>query len=460
MGRIKPFFGSRTELINALLIILFITAFQGYWLYTVYTNQKNIIIKETENILREQVLNYDMVNIVSQIKTADTTAAASQVAELIKELSQNENVQISVTTATALPGDSTTLSHSPQEINKIVQHMAEGKKAVVKTDSLLPEMIKSRLKENFKHLEFKIQTNSSTEKMSCSSTAKVFSQADAQQFYQIAFLNLNTTVIREILPSILLSFLYTAICIYVMILLIKNIHKRKRLIQMKDNFTSSMTHEFKTPLSTLYTATEALGKYGVLDDKQMAQEYIELMQGELKRLNLMTESILNNAKLEAGKLEIKPENTQVYKLVDDALKKLNLRLQNAEAVVHTNSIAKDLYANLDQEHFTNVICNLIDNSLKYSNEPAAITIDAHKKDDMLEITYSDNGIGIPYKYRDDVFKPYFRIMENNIYTAQGHGLGLSYIKEVITLHKGSIKLIKPDNDKGTAFQILLPITNE
>jgi two-component system phosphate regulon sensor histidine kinase PhoR len=229
---------------------------------------------------------------------------------------------------------------------------------------------------------------------------------------------------------------------------------------MKDNFTSSMTHEFKTPLSTLYAATEALDKYGVLDDKQMAKEYIELMQGELKRLNLMTESILNNAKLEAGKLEIKPENTQVYKMVDDALKKLNLRLQNAEAVVHTNSIAKDLYANLDQEHFTNVICNLIDNSLKYSNEPAIMSINAHKKDDMLEITYSDNGIGIPYKYRDDVFKPYFRIMENNIYTAQVHGLGLSYIKEVITLHKGTIKLIKSDNNKGTTFQILLPIANE
>jgi K+-sensing histidine kinase KdpD len=142
----------------------------------------------------------------------------------------------------------------------------------------------------------------------------------------------------------------------------------------------------------------------------------------------MTESILNNAKLEAGKLQIKPQKTPVNELVDEAIKKLSLRLESNEAVIHTNNITPDLYASLDKEHFTNVICNLIDNSLKYSNEPVVITIETLKKDDMLEIMYSDNGIGIPYKYHNDVFKPYFRIMENN--------------------------------DKGSSFQILLPIANE
>ena len=460
MGKIKSFTGSRTELINALLIILFITAFQGYWLYSVYSDQKNIIVKESENILREQVLNHDMLNIIGQIKSEDTTAAASQVAALIKELSQNENVKINVTTTSALPDDSIVLEQSPEQISKIIQQVTEGEKAVIKNDALLPHMIKSRFKESFRHLDFTIRTNTTTETVAGTLSAKVFSQVDPQQFYQIAFTNLNITILREILPSILLSILYTAICIYVVVLLIKNIHKRKRLIQMKDNFTSSMTHEFKTPLSTLYAATEALGKYDVLDDKQMAQEYVQLMQGELKRLNLMTESILNNARLEAGKLQIKPQKALVNELVNEAVKKLSLRLENNGAVVHTNNIDPDLYTCLDKEHFTNVICNLIDNSLKYSNQPVVITIEAFKKDDMLEIMYTDNGIGIPYKYHNDVFKPYFRIMENNIYTAQGHGLGLSYIKEVIMLHKGTIKLIKTGNDKGAAFQILLPITNE
>src|SRR6218665_949047 len=113
----------------------------------------------------------------------------------------------------------------------------------------------------------------------------------------------------------------------------------------------------------------------------------------------------------------------------------------------------------DTEHFGNVFRNLIDNSIKYSKEDAVIKISISKEGTFAKILFSDEGIGIPQKYKNEIFKPYFRVQENDVYTVKGYGLGLSYIHQIILLHSGEITLSGKET-KGTTFEILIPITND
>ena len=226
---------------------------------------------------------------------------------------------------------------------------------------------------------------------------------------------------------------------------------------MKDNFTHNMTHEFKTPLATLYAATEALTTYNILDDKETAREYIGLMRNDLKRLSAMTESILNDAKLSKGKMVMDFQMVKLRDFVEGIVSDLKPQLTIKKAVVAYETIPDTIFVTVDKEHFTNVFTNLIDNSLKYSAEDARILIEAAEDGKFTTIRFSDNGIGIDLKYKNQIFSSYFRVPNGDQYKVKGYGLGLSYVKDVVALHGGTIELVDSKDNLGTTFEIILPV---
>lgn len=232
------------------------------------------------------------------------------------------------------------------------------------------------------------------------------------------------------------------------------IKKNIAILELKKNFTNSMTHELKTPLSTIAVAIESLEKYNGMDDKELTKEYLGIMKLETNRLIEMVNSILVHSKLNESEIVLKIETIKANQLFLNCIDLMKPKLDNSKGVIKINS--NEIEFEGDTYHLSNVIMNLIDNALKYSNKQPIININCDIIQNMLHINFSDNGIGVSPKYKDRIFDAYFRIHEDDLYIQKGFGLGLSYVKEIITLHKGSIELME-DLNQGTCFLIKLPL---
>jgi two-component system phosphate regulon sensor histidine kinase PhoR len=281
------------------------------------------------------------------------------------------------------------------------------------------------------------------------------SQLNPADLYTISFINLGQFILYKLTISIMLSLIYIGVCISSLLLLINNIKKNKKLMVQKDNFTNNMAHELKTPIATLHAAAEALSTYNFIDDKVLAREYIEIMKGDLKRLENMAESILLNSKVNNGKIKLLPEPIEVRKIIDTIITSFVPRMVSENAIVEVNG-GNNIYINGDTEHLKNVFINLLDNSLKYAADNVKVVFKIEKTDNVVSILISDNGIGIAAEHQLDIFIPYYRVSEGDRHSVKGFGLGLSYAKEIIRLHNGSIKLVASTPHSGSEFEIILP----
>lgn len=442
----------------AIIAIALIAAFQGYWLYSVYAEQKILVVKEAENILQARVLKKDL-NAFAGTGAASSLSnnVSSKLADVLKSL-KGEDIKVKV----SYEGDELLDNQAAAALSQ----MAE-KNDVSQIDIKSYYLdIKKEINASYPRLEFSLQIAKGKSKLvfpqgswgkEKNNSQKIVSQIDAARSYQLNFRNLTEVILFKMISSIILSFIYLLICVSAVIFLLKNIDKRRRLMEMKDNFTHNMTHEFKTPLATLYAATEALTTYNILDDKEMAKEYIGLMRNDLKRLSAMTESILNDAKLSKGKMVMDFQTVNLRDFVGSIVSDLKPQLAIKKAEVAFDMVPETISMNVDKEHFTNVFANLIDNSLKYSTEDARILIEALEDNKLIKIGFSDNGIGIDLKYKNQIFSSYFRVPNGDQYKVKGYGLGLSYVKDVIELHGGTIALVDSKNNRGTTFEIILPL---
>lgn len=444
----------------AFLAILLIIGFQCYWLKNVYESGKSIIVKESENILKTAILESEHERMKEQL----TSDAFSQVSE------SNESLRALASILKNIKDANVIIDYQGEALDdKAVEKLAgEAKKNDENKAKAVYKWLKIPMKSSFENLEYSVShfdlkveksypiLKSENEILK---TDYVYSDSDAKQSYRINYYNLPSIVINDMIPTIILSFIYMGIYISAIILLIFNVNKSRKLMHQKDNFTNNMTHEFKTPMSTISAAIEALNKYDILDDKEMAKEYLALMKNDLDRLIKMTDSILYNAKTSDGNIVLQLKETDLHLFVSGVVDNLKTILENKKANVTVTSLDKDLLVNVDAEHFGNVFRNLIDNSIKYSEEDPEISISIQKKGNLAKILFTDNGIGIPDKYKSEIFKSYFRIVEKDMYTIKGYGLGLSYVKEIIRLHKGKIQVEK-NTAKGTTFEILIPLANE
>jgi len=442
----------------ATLAIVFITVFQGYWLYTVYQSKKEILLKESENILKKAVLDFDTKAIQNQILS--TAGGASEMDDITRMLldavKNNKNSSVKVT----VEGEEFNDSISRQMMGNLTK-----KGVAVKSDKSkkIYAIIKAEMLTIFGEIKFAVyhynkeavdhfpQKKLEQETI----TDQVRSEIDSKQYYEIHFEKLHSVIIREMLLSILLSLIYLITCGTAVILLIFNVDKSRKLMLQKDNFTNNMTHEFKTPMATIHAAIEALDTYNVLDDKEMAKEYLAMMKTDLNRLISMTDSILFNAKMSDGALSLNFEKINLLSFTENIIENLKHILEKKQAFVTIESDDASIAILADTEHFGNVFRNLIDNSIKYSKENAIINIRISNDETFAKILFSDEGIGIPQKYKNEIFKPYFRVQENDVYTVKGYGLGLSYIQQIILLHSGKIALSAKET-KGTTFEILIP----
>jgi len=237
--------------------------------------------------------------------------------------------------------------------------------------------------------------------------------------------------------------------------IIFTILKQKKLSEMKNDFINNMTHEFKTPISTVSLACEALTDKDIMRSQELVENYIHIISEENSRLGSMAEKILQTAILEKGNIKLKSDLIDVHQVIHEVVKNIALQVESRGGKVNTLLDAQSTVIKADRVHLTNVIFNLLDNANKYTTLSPEITVKTLNSDGGIEISVTDNGIGINKANQKKIFDKLFRVYTGNVHNVKGFGLGLSYVKFIVERHGGRVNVVSSPG-KGSTFTVFLP----
>ncbi|MBB6499776.1 sensor histidine kinase [Pedobacter cryoconitis] len=232
--------------------------------------------------------------------------------------------------------------------------------------------------------------------------------------------------------------------------------RQKKIAEMKTDFINNMTHEFKTPVSTIMIASEALRDPEILEDKKRIGRLAGIIYDENVRLGNHIERVLSIARLDKKELKLETEDVDMNELIAAVADSMSLQLQKKEATLILNLNAVYPVVVGDELHLSNVIYNLIDNANKYSIDPPQITINTKNSGNNLIIEIEDKGIGMTKEQSKRAFDQFYRVPTGNLHDVKGFGLGLNYVLDIVTQMNGTIK-VKSEKEKGTLFEIIIPL---
>jgi two-component system phosphate regulon sensor histidine kinase PhoR len=258
-----------------------------------------------------------------------------------------------------------------------------------------------------------------------------------------------------IIPTIILTGFLIAIFAYAIMIILR----QKKLSMIKNDFINNMTHELKTPISTISLASQMLEDGTVTNTPSTIEHISKVINKESKRLSLQVEKVLQMAVFNEGRLKLKFKEFNVNDTIRTVVNNFELRVKNKNGTLHAELNAEDAVIKGDEVHLTNVIFNLLDNAVKYSREEPEIKVTTESKNEHVTISVHDNGIGISREHHTQIFDRFYRVPTGNVHDVKGFGLGLSYVKKIVDLHNGKIKVDSAVN-KGTKFSILLPKINK
>jgi two-component system phosphate regulon sensor histidine kinase PhoR len=237
---------------------------------------------------------------------------------------------------------------------------------------------------------------------------------------------------------------------------VRSLLTQKKLNEIKKDFINNMTHELKTPLSTISLAVDALKSTKVQADPKSVEYFSSIIKEENVRMNKHVESILQIGQLERREYEINKQPLDLQDLLLGVMDSFKLQLEAKPSNIETYFEAKNHLIKADEEHLLHVFSNLIDNAIKYSKETIDITIHTRNINNKIVVSIEDQGIGMNADTIKYIFEKFYRAHSGNIHNVKGFGLGLSYVKWVVDMHKGKIQ-VDSQEDAGTKIEITLPI---
>lgn len=273
--------------------------------------------------------------------------------------------------------------------------------------------------------------------------------------YAVMLSDFRPLLLFEIAPQILFSLFLTLLTSAAFVVMYRSIRTQQRLMELKNDFISNITHELKTPVTTVGVALEALKNFSGLDNPTLTKEYLDIAQNELNRLNILTDKILKTSSFENNGIEYNAEPVDLDKIVEQVLDSMKLVFEKHNAKISYEKEGTGFQLLGSVIHLTSVIYNLLDNALKYSRGIPEIQVHLLSTSDHLVLTIHDHGIGISPEYQKKVFEKFFRVPTGDVHTIKGYGLGLSYVQSVVKSHKGFID-IKSKLGTGSTFIITLP----
>ena len=282
---------------------------------------------------------------------------------------------------------------------------------------------------------------------------------NAMNYIKVYFPDKNDYIfssVKFMFPSFLFTFILLIVFLYTIIVAFK----QKKLTEMKNDFINNMTHEFKTPISTISLAAQMLNDSSVRKSPKMLEHISTVINDETKRLRFQVEKVLQMSMFDRQKATLRLQDVNANEVIASIVHTFKIKVEKYGGTIATELYAENAIVNVDEMHFTNVIFNLLDNAVKYRREDVPLKLEVATKDiadKKLEIIIKDNGIGIKKEDLKKIFEKFYRVSTGNRHDVKGFGLGLAYVHKMVHELHGDIR-VESEINVGTKFIIILPLT--
>jgi two-component system phosphate regulon sensor histidine kinase PhoR len=278
-------------------------------------------------------------------------------------------------------------------------------------------------------------------------------------YVRVWFPSQDTYLLKTLWPLLLSSTAFMLIIILAFGYTIKTILRQKKVSEIKNDFINNMTHELKTPISTISLACEALSDPVMSASKTRVDHFVKMIRDENKRLGVLVENVLRSAVLDRGEMKLNRDNVNLHDIIKAAIHNIQLQASQKDGTIQTNLEAAQAVIKGDKVHLTNVVYNLLDNAIKYTIGRPEILVSTYSSNSSITISVADNGIGIKKEDHERIFEKLFRVHTGDVHNIKGFGLGLSYVKMIVEKHHGTIS-VKSEPGKGSTFTIKIPYDYE
>ncbi len=273
---------------------------------------------------------------------------------------------------------------------------------------------------------------------------------------EVYFPSQRKEVLVEMSAWLVLSGIFILIVIFTFLYIINTIIRQKKLSEIKNDFINNMTHEFKTPISTISLAAEVLLHADTDSSHERIRKYSKIIFDENTRMRAQVERVLQIARLDRDEFSLCKSEFDLHQLVRDTVQNFCFEQCEDETTVNYHLDAERYNLNADEMHIRNVIINLVDNAIKYSTNGTRINIYTRNRDDGITLSIEDNGIGMSHEAMRHIFDKFYRVPTGNIHNVKGFGLGLYYVKNMVDAHGGKIE-VNSEPNKGSRFDVYLPL---
>ena len=278
-------------------------------------------------------------------------------------------------------------------------------------------------------------------------------------YLAIYFPNRTTLLLGSVWQALVLSVVFTGVILFCFWYTIRVIYRQKKLSEMKTDFINNMTHEFKTPIATISLAADSIGSPMVVQNPDKIKRFVDIIRQENRRMNSQVERVLQMALIDKKDFQLRLNEVDTHDLIQQAVENFSLQVEKRDGKINTRLEARNAVIQGDATHLASIIHNLLDNANKYSPERPDITVSTRNVPLGLEISVQDRGIGISKEARKQIFDKFYRVPTGNIHDVKGFGLGLSYVKAIVTAHKGFID-VRSEPGKGSCFALTFPYAVE
>jgi two-component system phosphate regulon sensor histidine kinase PhoR len=272
----------------------------------------------------------------------------------------------------------------------------------------------------------------------------------------ILFPNRSKYLLKKVWQILVASIILISILIGIFYFALSTIFQQKRISIIKNDFINNMTHELKTPISTISLACEALSDKELGADEKRRTNYVRMIGQENSRLALLVENVLKSAIWDSGDFELKLKKVKFNSLVEDVIRSIEIQVKSRGGVITSSFDASDDLIQADKVLITNLVFNLLDNAIKYSKEKPEIHVSTEIKGNSISLMIEDNGIGISKVDQKKIFEKFYRVPTGNIHNVKGFGLGLNYVKEIVEKHGGAITF-SSKLGIGSKFTVSIPL---
>jgi two-component system phosphate regulon sensor histidine kinase PhoR len=272
---------------------------------------------------------------------------------------------------------------------------------------------------------------------------------------RLFFPNRSTIIWSSLWQNILGLLLFTAIILFSFFYTLNIVFRQKKVSEMKTDFINNMTHEFKTPIATISLASDSMVSPKIASDPDKVKRFANIIKQENKRMNAQVEKVLQMALLDKEDFSLKISEINLHEIIDRAVENIGLQVEKREGTARAELLATKPLIQGDATHISNVINNLLDNANKYSPEKPEISVHTRNVANGVEVIVKDQGLGMTKEAKKHIFDKFYRVHTGNLHDIKGFGLGLSYVKAIMTAHKGQID-VKSEEGKGSSFILTFP----